>query len=72
MRSFVRCPNESGERLQRRFERSLNVARDKKPEDARAGTEKPAEVRPLPEMAQRLVDLEARVDALEAKVERPH
>jgi hypothetical protein len=45
---------------------------DEKPKDAKAGTEKPAPVRPLNEMAQGLVDLEARVSVLEAKTDRPH
>ena len=31
-----------------------------------------SDMRPLPEMAQRLVDLEKRVKALEAKTDRPH
>lgn len=34
--------------------------------------EKPVGVRPLPEMAERLVALEKRVDVLEAKTDRPH
>jgi len=50
------------------------VPKDKSPaEKAAAATgDKPAGMRPLPEMAQRLVDLEARVSVLEVKTERPH
>jgi hypothetical protein len=49
----------------------LNVGKsEEKPGDAKAETGKAKGV--IPEMAERLVSLEARVKVLEAKTERPH
>lgn len=48
----------------------MALGKSKSKEETPAPAPKP-EVRPLPEMATRLVDLEKRVEALEAKTNRP-
>lgn len=70
VRTFALSLSVSRGLWRRRFERSLNVGKsaEKLPERK---PEKPVGVRPLPEMAERLVALEKRVDSLEVKTDRP-